>query len=527
MKKLILIFFCSVSLFYAQTEQRGIELPDFVITGRQSVEVQAAQKNKPELVSTLSEEFFTPAFSPEELPLLFSSIPTPIQPDISASGDYYSGSLNIGLGRYSFPTGNLFLNKSFNHYLVSLNAWGSNLKPYIENAGYNNSGLKLENNFFISTKSDFIPGTKFKLGGEYSRDSYKYYGSIIPTTERKNERGNLEFEAKNTFNRWVNFKLNLSADFLNTNNNSLKEKNLNLESLFEIKLGKMIAGGNAFYRKQLLDGNLSGVDSYDYYSLDGYAKIYPMNNLIVTGGINLAGNGGNMFFSPFGTLQYRIFDGLSLNAGFKPHTKFYSIKDFLNNNIYMLNLFTDNVFSEVVFDFDAKLRYEYEKIFAIDFWSRYSKTDNYLYFEDTFNTGFFLVQTSDAKSISGGINFLLYPNEYGYLSGELRLQNIKDSNKKYIPYKPLYYLSVAYGYDFSFGLGLKASYKYASGSYADILNNFEMPDYYNLSFRIDYKIWESLSISGDFQNILNRSNFVLYNYEEKPMDLILGIQYRW
>jgi len=527
MKKLLLIILFSTSILFAQTEQRGIELPDFVITGRQSVEVQIAQKNKPELVSTLSEDFFTPVFSPEELPVLFSSFPQPAYPNISASGEYFSGSLNIGLGRFSFPVGKLYLNKSFNHYLVSAGIWGSNIKPYIDNAGYNNSGVKLENTFFISTKSDFIPGTKFKLAGEYSRDSYKFYGSTSPNIERKNERGLIEFSAVNTFNRWVNFQLDLNANFLNMDDNILKEKNLNLRSLLEIKLGKMIAGGELNYRKQLLDGNFSGIDNYDYYSIDGYAKIYPMNNLVVTGGVNLSGHEGNMFFSPFGEIQYNIFNGLMLKAEFKPHTEFYSISDMLNKNIYFSNLFTDNVFSEVKNDISALLRYEYNKIFSIDLWSRYSKTDDYLYFDDIFRNGLFLSRTANVKSIAGGINFLLFPGYFGYLFTELKLQNVTNDLDKYIPYNPLYNLRFSYGYNFPFDLGFKLSYKYVSGIYADIGNNIELPDYHNLSLHLEYKLLESLSVTGDFHNILNRSNFVLYQYEERPLDLIFGIQYRW
>ena len=74
MKKyfILIILFFSTFLF-AQTEQQSIELPDFVITGRQNIDIPIAVKKKPDLVSTISKDFLTPQYSPEEFPLLFSS----------------------------------------------------------------------------------------------------------------------------------------------------------------------------------------------------------------------------------------------------------------------------------------------------------------------------------------------------------------------------------------------------------------------------------------------------------------------
>lgn len=529
MKKLIILlpilFYVSIN---AQTEQRGIELPDFVITGRQTVDVQAAQKKKPELISMLSEDFFTPAYSPEELPLLISSSPKPSTPEISAAGDYFSGSVLVGLGSYTYPTGLLNISAGVDNYLVSAKAWGTNIKSYVANAGYNISGVALNNNIFISTKSDFLPGTVIGLNGEYTKDLYKFYASTNPFFERQNSKGFGEFTIHNSYNRWVNFGLNLKAGFLTMNENSLNEKNLNVGSVLEIKLGKFILGGEGLYQRQILQNNLSGIDGYDYYSTEGYVKINPMQNLRLKAGFNLASNTNNTFFTPFASAQYQFAKGFVLDAEFKPHAVNYTIADFLKQNMYMINGTTDNVFSEVNIDLNAKLKFEYDKYFSIGLWGKFSKTDNYLYFEDILRNGFFNVRTAnDVKTINGGVNFIINPGIFGYFSGEAGIQEVTDINGKYIPYIPRYSSSFTYGYNFPFGVNIKADYQFASGTYADINNIFELRDYHNVSLQIGYKIWESLSITADFQNVLNRSNFVLRQYEEKPLDLIVSVEYRW
>ena len=58
MKKITLaILLLSGINVFGQGEQQGIELPDFVITGKQNIEIPKAVKPKPDLITTLSTDF--------------------------------------------------------------------------------------------------------------------------------------------------------------------------------------------------------------------------------------------------------------------------------------------------------------------------------------------------------------------------------------------------------------------------------------------------------------------------------------
>ena len=335
MKKTILIFTVLISsVLFAQTEQQSIELPDFVITGKQNINVPIATKRKPDFISTLSQEFFTPQFAPEELPLLISSEPIPVRPGIKTFDDYFNGSLKVKAGQHTLPIGELNLSQSFDNFLLSARAWGSNVREYVENAGYNNSGISLKNDFFISTKSAFLPGAKIKIGAEYFRDSYRLFASQTPAFKRETSTGAALLSIESSYNRWVNFGFNVFGNILSFKENGLKETNISSNGLFEFKLSNFIVGIKGFYSKQILDNNQSNLSGDDFFTTKGYIKLFQTDVFNFTAGVNYVSNSFDSFFAPFGSVELKFSKGLILNGEYNPHVKYFTVEDFIKRNIY-------------------------------------------------------------------------------------------------------------------------------------------------------------------------------------------------
>lgn len=527
MKKILFLFFIAAGILSAQNEQKSIELPDFVITGKQSIDVPTVQKKKPELISTLSQEFFTPQYSPVELPLLISSEPVPMKPNI-VSENYYNGSIEFGLGKYSLPTGKFHIGQSFGNYVFAANLWGSNIKEYEANSGYNNSGVSLDNTIFVGTKSSFLPGTQVKLKGEYSQESYKFFASLTPTLERKINSGLGSFSFSNNYMRWIGFGFEFGGKAINLKENNLSEKNIFGEGLLEIKLGKFSVGGKGYYQKQILQNNLSGRDGYDFLNSSAFAKINFIPNMLIDGGISYSTSNSSNFFSPYVSVQFLLTKGITLAGEFKPYTEFNTISDFLEANPYMNNRLTDNVFSKIKSNFTGSIKYEFEKYFSITLSGRLSLTDKYIYYGDLIQKGIFDIMTAkDVKKSSIELTGIWHPAQLGYFNGNINYQSVKDNNSKIVPYEPEFFAQFIYGYDFYFGLGVKLNYLLANNTYTDLANTNKLESYNNFSLGLSYRIWENLSFTVDFHNILNRSNFVLKDYKEKPLDFIFGINYRW
>ncbi|PKL82330.1 MAG: hypothetical protein CVV24_10585 [Ignavibacteriae bacterium HGW-Ignavibacteriae-3] len=529
MKRIIIAFIAlASSAVLAQSEQQSIELPDFVITGRQSINVPIAAKKKPDFIPTLSQDFFTPQFAPEDLPLFISSAPDPVTPNLNLTDNRNSSKLSIQLGKYSFPVGELQFSQSFENFLANAKIWGSNIKEYIPNAGYNNSGVSLMNDFFISTRSDFLPGSVIKLGGDYIRDSYKFFGSAVPTDLRETNRASGLFSISSSYSRWVSIGAGFSGNILSLNENGFKETNFAVSGLFEFKLNSFSLGTKVYYTRQLLQKNLSMVDNYNYFAMNGYVRLFSAGSFNLIGGINVASAGSQSFFSPFGSIEYRLVQGLTLGAEFNPHTKFFKVTDFLSQNLYFNPGLTDNVFLEYKTDFNAMIRYEYEKLFSVSLTGGYASMNNNYYFDDVITPGkldLYILPKSD--KLSGTISFFFYPTRLGYLIGDLNLSNVKDEAGNFIPYEPKSTLNLTYGYNFDFGIDFKIRYKMAQDIYTNITNTYKLDNYNNMSVSLGYEILSGLKLTADFQNVFNRTNFMWKLYREKPFDLLLGIEYHW
>ena len=522
---LILIF---TNLCLAQNDQQGIELPDFVITGKQSVKIPIAHKNKPELIPTLSKDFFTPQFTPEELPLLISSETISFRPDIKTVDQFYNGSLKIQIGRYSFPVGELSMSKSLDNYFFNARAWGSNTKEFLSNAGYNTSGISMTHNFFISTKSDFLPGTALTLFAQYSRDSYKFFASPTPDLQRESNKGAGQFSISSSLNRWINYGAGIKGNVLSLNENGFKESVINPSALFDIKMNGFKIGFNSDYVRQILQGNLVAKNNYNFYSVEGFIKIIPVNSLLLTGGVGYSAYENDNLFFPFAALQYQIDKNFSLDAEYKPHANFYTTQNLLKRNLYYNLGANYNAFEKVKNSFVGMLKYENDKYLTITASSGFTQTENYIYFSDAINAGKFdLYSLPQAKIFFGKLSMYYYTNIFGYFMGDVTFMDSKDQAGNKIPYQPEMASTLMYGYDFDFGLGVQAKYKLALNIYTDLANLNKLQDYHDLSLSFSYQLLKGFKLTADFQNILNRSNFVWRQYQEKPFDILAGLEYRW
>ncbi len=528
MKKLLALFIIAFSVTRAQNEQQNIELPDFIITGRQAINIAAAQKPKTELISILSKDFFTPQYSSEELPFLITSAPIAIYPSIKGAEEHYDGKVKIMIGKETLPFGEVSLSQSFDYYLFHLKAWGSNINDYLPSAGYNNSGIEIKNDFSISTKSEFLPGSKILAEGKYYRDSYNLFGSVTPTQLREKNNAEASLSVSSMYSKIFNMAFGVSGNHFSLNENSLKETSLIAKGKMNLRWNKILFGASAVFHRQILANNISGTDSYSRLGTEVYVESVPSNNLWVTAGVYFDANSSSNLFSPFALVEILLDKGMTFGAEYKPKVEFLTMKNILDRNPYTNLGFTDNAFSKYYNNLNLTFRYEYQKLFSISLLANYSKVDNYLYYEDLLNVGKFDIQkASGVKILKSKINFYLQPTEFGYLFAEAAIQDVRSTNNSYIPYEPVYTSSLSYKYDNNSDWGFGLTYLIAVDTYADIKNTQKVGNYTNLEAGVWYQLFSGLKITADFQNILNRSNFVWKQYQEKPFDYLLGFEYRW
>ncbi len=528
MKKIFLIFVLLSIYINAQTEKESVELPDFVIMGRQKIDVQTVPKSKPELIKIITEDFLLPRYSPEELKLLINANPEPVIPVIDDLNNSFFGNLYVGIGKYSYPVGELNLNKSLDNYLLYAKVWGTNIKEYVPSAGYNISGINVVNNIFISTKSKIFPGSKINVIGNYQRDSYKFYGSSFPDSLRITNSALFDFSFSNNYNRLFNSRIALKANFFGMKENNFREQLFYGSGYFEAKLKQFTLGGKINYQKQILENNLSGIDNNYYYTVEGFSKIYSIKNMVMRFGVTYSKTNIDYFVSPCASVEIKFYKNSIFHAEFFPQTEFLTIVNLKEKNLYMIPGFIDNVFLKTHINFQSSVKFVLDDQINIKLWGSYKTIKNYPYFEDRVYKGLFNVYLADkVYSYELGTNIYINTLHFGLVDCSFKLSQNKNENDNFIPYNPLYTFNFTYNYNFYFGLGFNLKYDLFKESYTDIKNSKSIPDYHNISFGIYYNMFNNLTLRADFHNILNKSNFVFDGYKEKLFDIILGIEYRW
>ena len=526
---LILLF--SVINLYAQekTENQGqsIELPDFVITGVQSVDIPIQKKPRPDLVPTLSKDFFTPAYAPEEFEL--SDFSKPIRKDVEfyKSKNANNGMFYVGAGINTLPTGEFYFNTGSENVLFAVNLWGSNIKDYDPYSDYNVSGASLNTDFFVSTNSDFMPGLKISVNAKYIRDAYKFYKSFVPSDERERQNAVVSVAFKNTLNRTINYGLDFSGSLFKLSDIGLQENLITGKGFLELNMGKLAVGGNALFQTQSLKDYFPDTKN-NFISTNAYLKIKSTNSLQAKLGIAYSKQDSNSFFAPTASISAKLGDNLSFFGEYTPNAEFNTITGLTQKNRFYRVGLTQNVFTENKSNFKAMFKYQYEKYFEIALGGGYTKTDNFVYFEEIILPGNFNLQTAnDVKRVYGFADFLFHLGPLGEFYSSSVYQSVKNSADNYVPYNPQFTTDLVYTYNFANNFYLQAGVQFAFDYFSDSANLNKINNYNNLFSSLGYSITDNLLLKVTVENILNNENYKFNNYKEKPFDVIAGVEYRW
>ncbi|MCK5088223.1 MAG: TonB-dependent receptor [Melioribacteraceae bacterium] len=529
-KLLILIFIITNYSLLAQEDNRGqsIELPEFVITGVQSVSIPTMQKSKPVLVPTLSEEFFTPKYSPEDFMLANYSNPIKRELELYKFSQGYDGLLKIGAGLQTLPIGDFYFNKNLGQFLFDTHVWGYNIKDYIPNAAYNVSGASLGLGYFVGNKSQLFPGMQIGLYGKFYRDSYKFFGSTTPNRERKNQNINFELSFLNRLQKKLKYGLELKGNMLDMKKDDIKENNYDAKGFLELSFGNWGVGIDGdFIRQDLKDSTVNNSIN-NFMTGEFYLTVNTSRTIGLKVGASYSKQDSNKIFSPVIYLSFLIDEGISLYASYKQSADFITVSNFLGDNPYFQMGDVINVFQENRTNIRVAAKYEYQKFLEISAGFAYSKFNNFFYFEDEKSNGLFKVNLLDnVKRTSVFLNMLLQTDQVGSLIGNIEYQNVRSETNKFLPYNPLLLSSLIYNYDFNFNLNAKLKIEYAHDRYADLQNSIKLSDYIDLSLYLKYYLIDNLALTCSIENIINRKNYMYNDYQEKPFDLILGIDFNW
>ncbi|MFO7448159.1 MAG: TonB-dependent receptor [Ignavibacteriaceae bacterium] len=526
---LCVFFFAGSAILFAQDEANpNVELPDFVITGTDVVNVQKAQKIMPEIVSSISQSFLKPAFSPEELDIRDLSNPVKDEIDLFDTLNFLNGNLNAGVGTYLMPVGKFSYSLPFKSGIFEAMAFGKNQREHIENSAMYNVGGAANLSFFVDNESAFLPGTQFKLHGDYGISSYRFYASSVdPSEKRSHNYGNAGLSINNLLSDVIIFGGGFSDDFSSLQDEDFSENLLDLNGFAKLELANFSLIANADYKFQsITNENVDG--QYSFFSVRPAVGLVFSKVLKAFFGLNYQKVKENSFFSPYASLSFTLNKNISLYGQFAPHADFLTTGNFLKENPYYdVQTRTRNIFVENQGHYTAAIKYEYDKYFQIDAGAEYTTSDNMPYYMNSFESGRFVIATADAKKIAATLSLLFHPGPFGMFYGNVEFSRTTDSSGNFLPYSPVIKSNLIYGYNFQFGLNAQVNLEYSSDSYADLANIIELNSYIDLGLKFAYKVADNFHLTFALSNLLGNENYRWYGYEELPLDIVAGFNYKW
>ncbi len=528
MIKYFLILLCiSVEVILPQGENPNVELPDFVIFGKDVISVRKVDKLKPDYISTVSDDFLKPSYKPDFLNLADISNPVEYELSLLDTANFRKGFIELKAGLYQLPAGEVNYTFPYTGGMIYGFVKGLNQLAYVDNSDKQFLEGGLDFNYSLPTNISILPGTKFKLSGDHSKNIYKFFGSIEPERERNLNIGNTSLSIQNLYLKEINFDLSGGGDFTYADNEKFNESLFHLDAFGRLRLSSFSINLAGSYQHQNLTTDSLSESKTDGYFFRPTASLEIFDKIMLEAGLTFSAAGGDKLNGIFGSVSAEVAENLVLFAEYSPIGENVTAGKFLRNNFY----FDQQVLNRVFFKKKGKLRatvkYEYDKYYQLDGGIEFYDADNLPYYSNKDTSGFFEIKTTDATNWDIFLNMLYHLGPYGYFYGSVNYMNVQDSDSRNIPYFPGLKASLIYGYVFSEEWKAEVKLRYLSDRYADIENTEgrKLPAIFDMSLKVDYSIQKNFGVFFELNNIFNNEKAIWEGYQEKPIDVLLGFNY--
>ncbi len=527
MRKIILMFLFPFVILFAQddgTKNPNVELPDFIITGKDVISIKRAKKIEPDLVPVVTESFLKPKYKPEELGLRQLSNPIKEELNLLDSVDYFNGSLNVDAGIYTLPGAEFGYTYPFSNGIVQAKVGGNNQLAYIDNSGRYSVYGGASFDYTIGFKDASASGTKFYLGGDYTSLNYKLFASTNPGTERVKNFGNFFLGVKNVSGDVFVYDLEFDDYLTSLTNETFTENLLDTKGFLLFRFADVSIGFKGNYQKQFYTNNMLDNAEYDYVFMRPYVAFEILSTLKAKVGYTFTHSGSQKFNNIYASFGLKFSKNLVLLGEFSPEGEFITSGKYLRENDYFNVQLFNNIFFRKSNYYDVSLKYEYGTFYQIDGGLRHYKSGNLPYYSDSNQSGKFDIATADAEEYNAYLNLLYNTGPYGFLYSTIDLYKVTNKDGKRIPYYPKYKLSLTYGYRWD-KLLIEVPVDYYSNRYTDIANTNKLNSFFNLGLGFTYTLDKSLIIKLNFNNLLNRNIYYWNGYKEKPFEVTAGFNY--
>lgn len=541
MKKILFILFIiAIKSFSQDKDNPNVELPDFVITGKESFTLPKADKEIPPLISTVSDTYLKPIFPAEALEIKEFSDPLSASPIVENKIADETAALRFSMGSLYLPRAELFYGTNFWGINFTSSTEAKNRRAFTSNGEAFAISQALKLNHIIPHSSEYLAGTEFYLNSGASFNQYKMFG-VSPVLKRNWNELEFDLGLKNFASESLSYKLNFMPQLFNLRGDSYLVPLSTPAALFSEEFGSsaLSFGGQIIFSLGKMSLDLSGgyalhSDKYQNNSGKNISRIsgagsfkIPFSKILqLDFGVNYSKFDTNSFIGMTGKLSLLVDKGLTLALGSNSSTNLLTPTYFFKKNFYLEALSAKYILHERKNHIFMEFRYEVDRYFEIQLGGENYKSENAPYFNHNGN-GRFTLQMDTATHSSAYLKLYFHRGPLGSLYFDGVYNSVTTGSGASLPYIPQFDFNLQYAKSFMNDWRGKILLDFSADYFFDILNSAKESALIDVGFELEYLSGDNLSYILSAKNLLNQNRMEYKNYIQPGLNISLGLNYTW
>ena len=514
-----------------------IDLPEFVITGNEKIDLNIETKNEDD-----QDRIFSPAIPAlSERSMNVGEALTPKQvKTFTKTPSAMNGKVFAGFGFYGTPQFNGWFGQYDPASSFVLNGYYSESNGHLPDAGFWKGGFGLRGSYTLPDSLSLLPLGQLSGELKYGREAYRAYGSSSPFRVRDlsgievsggiGSRYALPYKSMSG----VDYSARIGGGFFSTGDIvKSSETEFFVSGNATTKILETAFRASVEYRISGYTMALPGVQSGHWFVFrtDGRQMILPLLQLSFSiQQIFYRGNVGpaNGRLYPSIDLRYAFTEQASMYAGFAPTVERNSLSSLFKENRY------SNAIATVVptdIRVHAYMGMEFSPIEEVIVTARgsYKHLNNYATFYDKDSAKVWeVLYLSGIRSTKFDLSALYRLNEKQNVTAYATVQSVqqKDSTKM-LPHLPKYIIGSVYHHFFDIGVHAEAFVEYHSFRYTDFLSTNKNPGYLTSGIKAEIEMFNQFRGYTEINNLFDQRYYIWNGYQERTIFVMLGISYHW
>ncbi|MFA5831938.1 MAG: hypothetical protein WDA22_00545 [Bacteroidota bacterium] len=514
-----------------------IDLPEFVITGNEKIDLNIESKSEDE-----QERIFFPAKpTPGERPMNVGEALTPKQiKTFTKTPGALNGKIFGGFGFYGTPQFDGWFGQYDPISSVVVNGYYSESQGHVTDAGFWRGGFGARGSYTLPESSALIPFAQLNGETKYGRESYRAFASRSPYRVR--DLSGIEVSGGIGSRYALPYKSLSGVDysarmgwgyFSASDSGKSSEAEFFVSGSAATRFFETSFRGQTEYRAIGYSMDLPGVQSGHWFFLrtDGQQLLMPalqisfaLQQFIYRG--NLGKAAGR--FYPNLELRYSFTEKGSMYIGSASTVERNTLASIIKHNRY-------SKFNAALIPSDIRLNIyagmEFTPVEEITTTVKltYKQINNYPTFYDKDSAKVWeVLYLSGIRSTKFDLSALYRLNQKQNVTAYFSTQTVRQKDSiGLMPYLPRFTVGSAYHHFFDFGLHAEAFAEFNSTRYTNFSNTHTTSGYLYTGVKAEMELFKQFRGHAELNNMIDQHYYVWNGYRERTIFLLLGISYQW